>query len=166
MGYRISLLCSILFTLCSCGNNTSSSHAQSVSVTGERVQINHEVWSTYFQTSDTVYEVNKLMLEQGAFRLVKFRVIHLGWEMMRQEFAGSRMVSKDSVEELKARLTSIKPDPWDTVVLFVQIQPSAFTNVFQALDMRGNLELELDSVLKRGKRGWWIAGDIGPGGAN
>ena len=50
--------------------------------------------------------------------------------------------------------------------LFVQWQYPNEMDILKALDIRHNLENEIDEVLKLKNLGEWIAGDMGPGGAN
>lgn len=62
---------------------------------------------------------------------------------------------------------SIKWSPeQETPVVFVQIQPGAFKNELDALYIRQRVESKIEKRLENLKIGNWIAGDLGPGGAN
>src|SRR5688572_11284056 len=50
--------------------------------------------------------------------------------------------------------------------LFVQWQYPSEIEFFKAMDIRHELEIKIDSALRLAKLGEWIAGDMGPGGAN
>ena len=51
-------------------------------------------------------------------------------------------------------------------VLFVQWQYPSEMDILDAMDVRHKLEDEIDNALKYAGIGQWIAGDMGPGGAN
>lgn len=51
-------------------------------------------------------------------------------------------------------------------VLFVQWQYPSTTTGLQALEVRQDVETEIDNALQKGGAGQWFAGDLGPGGAN
>ena len=52
------------------------------------------------------------------------------------------------------------------VILFVQWQYPNSTDGLKALDVRQNTEALINQSLKAAALGQWIAGDLGPGGAN
>lgn len=72
--------------------------------------------------------------------------------------------------ENQTHMTAQDTSKWtpeqETPVLFVQIQPSAFNNEFNALEVRQKVEELIDQRLQLANIGTWFAGDIGPGGAN
>lgn len=54
----------------------------------------------------------------------------------------------------------------DESILFVQWQYSSDMDIFAAMDIRHKLETKIDKALRSKGLGEWIAGDMGPGGAN
>ena len=50
-------------------------------------------------------------------------------------------------------------------VMFVQLKPKS-ENALEALDLRHSVESEIENLLSINGLGEWIAGDLGPGGAN
>jgi hypothetical protein len=51
-------------------------------------------------------------------------------------------------------------------ILFVQWQYPQEIGILKAMDVRHKIELKIDEALKSRNLGEWIAGDMGPGGAN
>jgi hypothetical protein len=89
-------------------------------------------------------------------------------EGAKQSFVSVQQLTREELDNKKAALQA--EYNWEPFigekVLFVQIDPSGFTNEFELLEKRQEIEGKLGNALERKGLGEWIAGDFGPGGGN
>jgi hypothetical protein len=166
------LFLAILIALSSCGQQPTDS-AKTVKDTTSKstsistpMQLDQELWTLYTK-SDTVYHVKRLVSNDNNYFLLTYDVNASLPEQAHQTFIDKQAVNRNDLSTIKTSNSSFDWKPFKaTPVLFVQLQYSFFKDQMAALDKRQQLEQLIDKELRSKFLGHWIAGDIGPGGAN
>jgi len=170
MAHKLCL--AILMGLLSCGQQRSNSAKISKDAASKLTPINtpmqpdQELWTLYAK-SDTVYHVKRLVSNDTSYYLLTYEVNASLPEQAHQTFIDKQPVNPNEVDKIKAHNSSFNWKPFQAIpVLFVQLQYSIFKDQMAALNKRQQLEQLIDEELRAKSMGHWIAGDIGPGGAN
>ena len=85
-----------------------------------------------------------------------------------QTIKNKRTISESEIDSINSNLKGKGyRDNFDNIgkIIFVQMQPKN-ENDFQVLDLRHKMEEKIHEELKSNGIGEWVAGDLGPGGAN
>jgi hypothetical protein len=85
-----------------------------------------------------------------------------------QEIKTNKIILESKIDSIKTELKAENyREYFDNIskVIFVQIQPKS-ENDLKVLDLRHSIEGKIHKELTNKKLGEWIAGDLGPGGAN
>jgi hypothetical protein len=138
------------------------------SQTKENNYSEREIAAVYNKKGDSALYVKRFMTDGNTYWALAFRIITDSLGIIKQDFTGkTEYTSEDDLKKSKLQLSDYNWSPRaGENVLFVQIQPKAFTSETEALEKRGPIEMSIDDQLKAKGLGEWIAGDIGPGGAN
>jgi hypothetical protein len=159
------LFVGFLFGLFSCGQKSNSKKSQTTLTKNNF--ITKELWTLYSK-QDSVIHVKRLVSSDTGLTLLSYEINTSEPEVAKQSFISSKSLS--DINEgtiIKSQYSNFNWTPNKvTPILFVQMQYPAFKNEMEALDKCGEIELKLDKALKLIGLGHWIAGDIGPGGAN
>lgn len=125
-----------------------------------------EIWTLYSK-SDTVFHVKRLVSSDSGYLLLTYDINTSQPEAAHQTFIGKQTINESELQKIKSQSSSFNWTPFKaTPTLFVQMQSSAFKDEMAALDKRQQIEQLIDNELKSKNLGEWIAGDLGPGGAN
>ncbi|HEX2628122.1 MAG TPA: hypothetical protein VHM26_03900 [Chitinophagaceae bacterium] len=122
----------------------------------------------YNKKGDSVLYVKRFMTDGDKYLDLAFKVTTDTLGIIEQKFTGkSEYANEDDLKKSKLQLNDYDWQPRNVEkVLFVQVQPEAFESEIDALTKRGPIEMNISDQLKAQGSGQWIAGDIGPGGAN
>ena len=85
-----------------------------------------------------------------------------------QKIKENKIISESEIDSIKMEFKAKNyRENFDNIskVIFVQVQPKN-ENDLQVLDLRNSIEKKIHKKLTNKKLGKWIAGDLGPGGAN
>jgi hypothetical protein len=160
------LFLAVLFGLFSCGQSSNSRQISVQTTTSQSMSSDKEVWTLYLQ-SDTVYHVKRLVSFDSGYVLLTYDVNTSQPEAAHQTFKGKQSINESDLQKIKSESPSFNWTPFKAIpTLFVQMQPFAFKDEMDALDKRQQIEQLIDNELKSKNLGEWIAGDLGPGGAN
>ena len=127
-----------------------------------------EIFSLYKKSDSVIHIARVLTTGNDVFDLHLYEVNISTPEGARQTFVSVQPLTNQQFSERKAELqsnynwTPLKGDK----VLFVQIQPTGFSDEIQLLNKRQEIEDKLSKALENEKLGEWFAGDLGPGGGN
>jgi hypothetical protein len=147
--------------------NQASNKQQSMK-TKAALLVNKEAFTLYKKTDSVIYVVRALAVTSDTFDLHLYHINISKPENAQQLFASVQRLTKQEIDKKKAELeTSYTWAPFkNEEILFVQIQPSGSKDEMQLLDKRQEVEDKLREALENNNLGKWIAGDLGPGGAN
>lgn len=127
---------------------------------------NQELWTMYSK-ADSIFHVKRLVSTDTGYLLLTYDINTSEPEAAYQTFIGKELIAGNSLKKTKAENASFNWTPFrSTLTLFVQLQPVAFKDEMAALEKRQQIEQLIDNGLKSQHSGSWIAGDLGPGGAN
>jgi hypothetical protein len=159
------LFIALLFGLFSCGQNYSSKKVSAD--TTKKSVLAKEVWTVY-ANQDTVFHVKRLLTSDTGLNLLSYDINTSKPEAASQTFINARILANETeAAKIKSQATTFNWTPFKTTpTLFVQIEPSAFKDEMQALNIRQDVEQKIENSLKAKGLGEWTAGDLGPGGAN
>lgn len=153
------------FGLTSC-NQTSNK--QNNRKTKPALLVNKETFTLYKKTGSVINVARALTIANDTFDLNLYHINISKPEYAQQLFASVQRLTKQEIDKKKAELlTSYTWIPSkNEEVLFVQLQASGFKDELQLLEKRQEIEGKLSEALENNKQGEWMAGDLGPGGAN
>lgn len=159
------LLLALCWLLFSCGQNPNNDKSQANAFSN--MKSSKEVWTIY-KKQDTVFHVKRLLSADTGLTLFSYKINVSMPESASQIFLGMEKIANEKeAAAIKPKDTSFNWKPFEAnLTLFVQIEPSAFTDEMQALNIRQSVEQKIETALKTKSLGRWIAGDLGPGGAN
>ena len=159
------LFMALLFGLFSCGQNSNNKKAQTDVI--KKPVLSKEVWTVYAK-QDTVFHIKRLISSDTGLTLLFYDINTSKAEAASQTFINAKtLANENEAATIKSQSTTFSWTPFKTTLtLFVQIEPSAFKDEMQALNMRQDIEQKIEAALKAKGLGEWTAGDLGPGGAN
>jgi hypothetical protein len=159
------LLAIIIIGLISCAQSTAGTHATTVDIS-KSVQSDKELWTLYSK-SDTVCHVKRLISSDSNYVLLTYDIEIGPFEAVNQSLIEKDTVKKKDLERIRSQSAGFNWKPFTaTPILFVQLQATAFKDEMAALYKGHQVEQIIDADLKSRNLGSWIAGDVGPGGAN
>ncbi len=154
-----------LLSLVGCNQNSSM---KSNSQPSPEPYAESEAFSLY-KRADSKFYVARAVTNGGSdFDLFQYEIETSVPEGAKQSFVSVQKLTRDELENKRAALqTDYNWEPFKgDKVLFIQIDPSGFSNEFELLEKRHDVEEKLGNALERKGLGEWIAGDLGPGGGN
>ena len=126
------------------------------------------VFSLYKRSGKVMHVAKAYKINKDSFKLCQFHVDISPSATNRQTFTSAQRLSIRQLENCRKKLQG--DYTWVPLsgeeVLFVQIQPQSSEHELDLLDLRQEVEDQLDEALKSKNLGEWFAGDLGPGGAN
>lgn len=154
-----------VFGLLSCGQNSNNKTPQADNT--KKIAAIKETWTLYAR-QDTIFHVKRLLSSDTGLVLLSYNINTSQPEAASQTFISTKTIAnEDEAATIKSQSTAFNWIPFKaTPTLFVQIEPSAFKSEIQALVVRQDIEQKIEAALKSKGLGEWIAGDLGPGGAN
>lgn len=130
------------------------------------MQADKEQWTLYSK-SDKLYHVKRLVSANGNYNLLTYDINTSQPEEAHQTFISRQIVNVSELNKIKSDNASFNWAPFKgKPVLFVQMQYTHFKDQMVALNKRQEIEQHINEKLQSQALGQWIAGDIGPGGAN
>ena len=124
--------------------------------------------SFYKKENDEEIKFFRITKDSSNFRQIEGKIsLNKDYNTL-QEIKTNTIISGTEIDSIKAKLKSENyRENFDNIskVIFVQIQPKS-ENDLKVLDLRHSIEGKIHQELNSNKLGEWIAGDLGPGGAN
>jgi len=154
----------LFFGILSCGQELASNANKSLV---EPLAITSEQWTLY-NMQDSLVHVQRLMSSDSGLTLLSYDINISRTEAAVQTFISRKQkIDSSEAELLRLQNSKLSWKPYqDTLTLFVQIDGAAFKDDMEELLTRQAVEKEIGDALKNEKLGEWVAGDLGPGGAN
>lgn len=156
----------MLIGLFSCVQTSSNKQISADTSISHNMNSGKEIW-TFYSKADSVYHVKRLVYSNGEYIFLTYDINTSQPEANHQTFISRQQISESELQKIKSESSNVNWMPYSAIpILFVQIQPSAFKDEMVALDKRQQVEELIDRELQSKNLGKWIAGDLGPGGAN
>jgi len=156
---NIGIILITIFAL-SCNNQTNNKLT-------EKVKIEY-VSSNYKNETEGKIEFSRIVKDSSNLNLIEGEISFDENYNTLQKITSKRKVSESELDSIKASLKNKGyRERFDNVgkIIFVQMQPKN-ENDIQVLDLRNSMEEKIHEKLNSNGLGEWIAGDLGPGGAN
>lgn len=144
----------------SCNNQTNEKP-------NEKVEIEY-VSSNYRNETEGKIEFSRIVKDSSNLNLVEGEISFDENYNTLQKITNKKIVSKSEVDSIKSTLKNKGyRESFDNIgkIIFVQMQPKN-ENDLQVLDLRNSMEEKIHEKLNSNGLGEWVAGDLGPGGAN
>ncbi|GLB48738.1 hypothetical protein Y10_11060 [Neptunitalea sp. Y10] len=152
----------ILITIFALSCNNQTNHKPT-----EKVDIKY-VSSNYKNETEGIIEFSRIVKDNSNLNLIEGEISFDENYNTLQKITNKRIVSESELDSIKSSL-KIKGyrKSFDNIgkIIFVQMQPKN-ENDLQVLDLRHSIEEKIHEKLNSNGLGEWIAGDLGPGGAN
>lgn len=126
------------------------------------------VSSNYKNETEGKIEFSRIVKNNSRLNLIEGQISFDENYNTFQKITNKRIVSESEVDSIKSTLKNKGyRESFDNIrkVIFVQLQPKN-ENDLQVLDLRHSMEEKIHEKLNNNELGKWIAGDLGPGGAN
>lgn len=144
----------------SCNNQTNRKPT-------EKVEIKY-VSSNYKSETEGKIKFSRIVKDSSSLNLIEGQISFDENYNTLQEITNKRIVSESEVDSIKSSLKNKGyQESFDNIgkIIFVQMQLKN-ENDLQVLDLRHSMENKIHVRLNNNGLGEWIAGDLGPGGAN
>ena len=156
---NIGIILITIFAL-SCNNQTNKKPT-------EKVEIEY-ISSNYKNETDEKIEFRRIVKDSANLNLIEGQISFDENYNTLQKITNKKIVSESEIDSIKSSLKNKGyRDGFDNIgkVIFVQMQPKN-ENDLEVLDLRHSMEEKIHEKLNSNGLGEWIAGDLGPGGAN
>ena len=124
--------------------------------------------SSYRNETEDKIEFSRIVKDSSSFNLIEGEIRFNAYFNTVQTITNKKIISESNIDSIKSSLQEKgyheNFDSFEKIV-FVQIQPKNKHDI-QILDLRHSIEDKVHNILKDNEIGEWIAGDLGPGGAN
>ncbi len=133
----------------------------------EKVDIEY-ISSNYKNETEDKIEFSRIIKDSSTLNLIEGEIRFDGNYNTLQTIKNKRIISETEIDSINSNLKRKGyRDNFDNFgkIIFVQMQPKN-ENDFQVLDLRHKVEEKIHKKLKSNGIGEWVAGDLGPGGAN
>jgi hypothetical protein len=150
----------LIFIFLSCNNQTNNKPT-------EKVDIEY-VSSNYKNETEDKIEFSRIVKDSSILNLIEGEIRFDENYNTLQTIKNKRTISESEIDSINSNLKEKGyRDNFDNIgkIIFVQMQPKN-ENDFQVLDLRHKMEEKIHEKLKSNGIGEWVAGDLGPGGAN
>ena len=133
----------------------------------EKVKIEYISCNYKNETEDSI-EFSRIVKDSANIMLIEGEIHFDENSNTLQKITNKQIISASAIDSIRSNLKNKgyreQFDQLDKVI-FVQIQPKN-ENDLHVLDLRHSVEDKIDQILSDNELGHWIAGDLGPGGAN
>lgn len=156
---NIGIILLTIFAL-SCNNQTNNKPTK-------KVEIKY-VSSNYKNEAEGKIEFSRIVKDSSNLNLIEGEISFDENYNTLQKITNKRIVSESELDSIKSSLKDKGyRESFDNIgkIIFVQMQPKN-ENDLQVLDLRHSIEEKIHEKLNSNGLGDWIAGDLGPGGAN
>ncbi len=150
----------IIILVLSCNNQTNKKPT-------EKMEIEY-VSSNYKNATEGKIEFSRIVKYTSNLNLIEGEISFDENHNTLQKITNKRIVSESEIDSIKFALNNKGyRENFDNFgkIIFVQMQPKN-ENDLQVLDLRHSMEEKIHVQLDNSGLGKWIAGDLGPGGAN
>lgn len=150
----------ITFLSLSCNNQTDKKPTKKVKI--------EYISSNYKNETEGKIEFSRIVKDSSNINLIEGEVSFDENYNTLQKITNKKIVSESEIDSIKSTLNKKGyRENFDNIgkVIFVQMQPKN-ENDLQVLDLRHSMEEKIHEKLNSNGLGEWIAGDLGPGGAN
>ncbi len=170
------LLVLFFYGLFSCGQPTDNVgvHADTTTANtntkmdtaSEEIQIDNELWTLY-NRFDSIFQIKRFISNDSGYILLSYEVNASQPESTQQNFISKQAIKANDIKGIKSKNARFNWKPFKAVpVVFIQLQANLFKGPDAAIKKRQQVEMLIDKELKSKAIGQWIAGDLGPAGAN
>ncbi|MEZ4803010.1 MAG: hypothetical protein R2797_09580 [Gelidibacter sp.] len=152
----------ILITIFALSCNNQTNHKPT-----EKVDIKY-LSSNYKNKTEGIIEFSRIVKDSSNLNLIEGEISFNENYNTLQKITKKRIVSESELDSIKSSLKNKGyRESFDNIgkIIFVQMQPKN-ENDLQVLDLRHSMEEKIHKKLNSNGLGEWIAGDLGPGGAN
>ena len=156
---NIGIILITIFAL-SCNNQTNNKST-------EKVEIEY-ISSYYKNETEGKIEFGRMIKDSSNLNLIEGEISFNENYNTLQKITNKKIVSESEVDSIKSLFNNRGyRESFDNIgkVIFVQMQPKN-ENDLDVLDLRHSIEDKIHEKLNSNGVGEWIAGDLGPGGAN
>ena len=150
----------LTFLLLNCNSQTNKKPT-------EKVEIEY-ISSNYKNETEDKIEFSRIVKDSSTLNLIEGEIRFDENYNTLQTINNKRTISESEIDSINSNLKGKGyRDNFDNIgkIIFVQMQPKN-ENDFQVLDLRHKMEEKIHEELKSNGIGEWVAGDLGPGGAN
>ena len=124
--------------------------------------------SNYKNETEDKIEFSRIVKDSSSLNLIEGKIHFDQYYNTLQTITNKEAISESEIDSIKSNLKGKGyRENFDNIgkIIFVQMQPKN-ENDLQVLDLRHSIEEKINEELINNRLGEWIAGDLGPGGAN